>query len=517
MNFKRETIIFLSLLVLLNLILRIPWTPHEIGWDTFAIYALTNSISTFGQANWWVSPLSIIGMSPYSENSAVPFFLSGLSQTTGLNVDLATLTYSLTLGILTIIFAYLMAGVIWDNDIFKFLVAFVFSTSEGIVTFTTWNGSTRTLFVVMLPLLIYLLLKTRHFKMRGSILTLIFFILLVTIHKIVFFTVPALIGYLAVIIIYGLRKHIRGIKIPENFINVGVLAGFLFMFLIPFFYRGFMEELPRGYGGSRYEFLMTSFLFGYIRYVGVLIVFIAGGLIYLSFKKNKSFEEWFLLLTLMGTTPLVYIVTYMKNVIPAFSSLLIAIALTNVANIKTKKKHASLLLIIILTFSIVFTGYFQFLHVYRDSDRYMDESTNIGALWIKDNVDKNMVGNNQLTAERIFSISEVRTLTGYGPADLSYGLTSIDELNIIENSPFSLEFYRNGAYVKRPNTPGTGYYLSKINEVELNSRHGKRIISKFDFRYVIEDKDKNINMFIRSVRQERNSLYDNGRIRVWDL
>jgi hypothetical protein len=123
---KRLKFTLFILLILLTLILRYPTTPHEIGWDSFTIHILANSISTFGYANWWVHPLSIIGAFPNSEVSAVPFILSGISQSTNIDMESVILLYCLFLGFFSIFVAYVMAGVIWNNDIFKFLVAFVF-------------------------------------------------------------------------------------------------------------------------------------------------------------------------------------------------------------------------------------------------------------------------------------------------------------------------------------------------------------------------------------------------------
>ena len=68
-------------LIALNIILRIPTVPHEIGFDSFDIHILANSISAFGEARWWVHPLSVVGFFPLSYASSVPFILSGIGTT----------------------------------------------------------------------------------------------------------------------------------------------------------------------------------------------------------------------------------------------------------------------------------------------------------------------------------------------------------------------------------------------------------------------------------------------------
>jgi len=349
----RTKVILFSLLVILGLVFRFPTTPHEIGWDSFAVHLMANSVSEFGYAKWWLHPASIIGSYPYSTSpSAVPFLLSGISQCTGMDTEKVILLYSMFLGIFSIFGAYLMAGAIWNNDIFKFLVTFVFSASQGIITFSTWTANARTLFVISLPLFIYLLLKTRAFKVRFSILTFIILMLLLTTHHYIYFTIPIIISYLIIVTIYTSGKYIKSIKIPENFANIAMLASFLIIFSIPYFYRDIWWGDPQVIrtalkgvsSGSIYVWISDVMLPSYIRYVGFLIIFVVGGYISLVFKQNKRFEEWVLLASLAGLTPFLYIATYTKWFVSPFASLLIGTALTNIAIAGMRKEpHICLL------------------------------------------------------------------------------------------------------------------------------------------------------------------------------
>ena len=47
---KKMKIVLFSLLIGLNIILRIPFYPHESGADTFIMHILANSVSQFGHA-----------------------------------------------------------------------------------------------------------------------------------------------------------------------------------------------------------------------------------------------------------------------------------------------------------------------------------------------------------------------------------------------------------------------------------------------------------------------------------
>ena len=529
----RTKVILFCLLVILGLVFRFPTTPHEIGWDSFAVHLMANSVSEFGYAKWWIHPTSVIGWYPYSSVSAVPFILSDISQCAGMDMEKVILLYSMFLGIFSIFGAYLMAGAIWNNDLFKFLVTFVFSTSQGIITFSTWTANARTLFVISLPLFIYLLLKTRAFKVRFSILTFVTLMLLLTTHHYIYFTIPIIIGYLIIVMVYKSGNYVKSIRIPENFANFAVFASFSIMFLIPYFYRSLWwtdPEMGRSAGGaSIYTWISTMMLSGYIRYIGILIIFVVGGYMYLLFKQNKSFEEWFLLLVLANLAPLLYIPTYMKWFIICFACLLIGVALTNIAIAGMRKephiekrKYAVSFVVILLLLSVSFTGYYQYLHFLNDPDphtRYMEERTYVGALWMKDNInkDKNMIAEGYI-CNRIFSIAEVPTLTGVAPADLAYGFVNPNKLEIKQiHSPFSVAFYFHEPY-KAINHSLTASVVDEILNNDINNlgNWGIRSIPEFNLSHYVENKDLS-NTFTRSIEQIKNNLYDNGKIRVWSL
>ena len=213
---KRIIYALLTLLIILNLILRLPATPHEIGWDSFTIHALANSISTFGEARWWIHPASIGGFYPYSDPSVVPFILSGISQCTGIDMEWTIWLFSVFLGVFSIFTAYLLAGEIKKgDDIFKFLVAFGFSTSQSMLCSTTWCLSTRGLFFVLLPLFIYLMLKSRTFKLRYGILSLVFFMLLAATHQLFILTIPII----AIFFIFLGHRHLHRLKFYAFYFN----------------------------------------------------------------------------------------------------------------------------------------------------------------------------------------------------------------------------------------------------------------------------------------------------------
>ena len=520
MHFSLRTkIILIGLIVILGLVFRCPTVPHEIGRDSFDIHSIANSVSTFGYAKWWIHPLSIGGFYPYSYASAAPFLLSGISQCTGINMEWTIWLFSVFIGLFSAFTAYLLAGAIRDDDIFKYLVAFAYSTSTGILYFTTWTVSTRGLFIVLFPLFIYSLLKCRA-SLKYVPFTLVLFIVLLVTHHLFYFAVPTLVSYVIVLIFYKLNKHVSFGKIPKNIVYLALPICFLGTFLIPFFTRTFIEA------GSRYEYLgvMAS---SYGRMIGLLIVFSVSGLGYLLLKRDKIFEEWFLIVTLLTLAPLAYMIIYARWGLLCFAFLVIGIALTNVANIKTrtsgKKKYTASLLVVILLLSIIFTGYYQYLHFLNDPNpdkRYMEEKTYVGALWIKDNIatHKKVYAERKYIYLRVFATSEVPTLTGSGVPDLAYDLVDPNELEIRQvHSPLSFEFYLHDFPYKVVGSD-TAWDVEAIEVTDI-THHGDyayRLTSSYNLSYYVENKNRK-SVFSRSVEQTKNNLYDNGKIGIWHL
>jgi hypothetical protein len=512
---KRTTCGLLALLVILNIILRLPLTSHEIGWDSFSIHALANSISTFGEARWWAHPASIGGFYPYSTASAVPFLLSGISQCTGIDMEWTIWLFCVLIGVFSAFTAYLMAGAIWDNDLFKFLVAFGFSISEGVLYFTTWTVSVRGLFVVLLPLFVYLLLKTRSSIVRYSALTIILVIVLTVTHHLVHFVIPIVASYFVVTIYDKLKCYVGFIKVPHSFVSIGLLICFLGLFAMILLNRSFIL------GTSRY--ILDDMIMTYTRFIGFLIIFVIGGFIYLVFKTDKSFGEWFLLITLLSLVPVIGNAIYTKWVVISFAFLLVGFGLTNVVKRYNKRKSAVIVIVIVLLLSVCMTGYYQAWHYYVGKDphtywsRFPSEATYEGAIWAKGNIDGNMIGHGGMTFGRLFALSGVPTFSGSRACDLAYGFVNITSLNITR-IPLSMEWFEEEPYVITSKThTGTEWYISYIRVVDVNTRWAQNFFSKHRIAYIIENKDVYGGIFIRSIHRDKDCVYDNGKICFWKL
>lgn len=186
----------LLLLILLNITVRIPVTPHEIGCDSFFIHWMAQSILEEGTALWLVHQASVFGLYPYSYPSFVPFLLATLSNIMGLEIETIILMTSLSFGATGVLFAYLLGKEFSGNELVAYSTAFCFSLSPIFIEFTSWTTSTRALFVLLLPLILFLVLRYERTRdNRYLVLTLLFLLVEASVHRmfllILLFLVPA--------------------------------------------------------------------------------------------------------------------------------------------------------------------------------------------------------------------------------------------------------------------------------------------------------------------------------------
>lgn len=511
----------LTLLVLLNIVLRIPSIPHGIGNDSFQMQALANSISEYGTARWWISPLSVFGLYSYSYASAVPFCLSGISQVLNIDMEKTTLLYCMSLGLLSVGSAYLMAGALHNNFLFKYIFAFFFSTSQGILQFTSFDVSTRGLFMVMFPLLFYLLLSIEKLWKKIT-LTIIFFIFLRSIHNFSYFALPLI---FTTFIIYFISK---AKLITKNEVKVIIKSGnlsllkkidsshlyfilLLLCILSPFFVRLFVV-------GSRYQYLITI-LITTTRYVGPAILFIAGGIIYSIYKKEKSTADWFILISTLFFIPITYSSTYGKFIIIPFAVFFVTVAFKNSALTFRNKRLNALFITFVFMSSIFFSGYYNH---YRTGDSksnwYMDEKTNQAGIWTRSYIPMNShvftpIG----SVWRMLPISNGHIeFPSLPPLELVYGFVNESEVlnNTLKNSYMTSEFYFEGPYYQQAGTSKLGEYNWVVN-FEIKDKRVQYFIQRYDIKYIVYDTYSRRGEIIPSVEINNDLIYDGDRIKIW--
>ncbi|MDO8725092.1 MAG: hypothetical protein Q7J35_03370 [Candidatus Methanoperedens sp.] len=520
---RRANLTLFILLIVLNIILRYTISNHEIGSDSYEIHLLANSLIEFGEAKWWISPLSIIGMYPNSYASAMPFFLSGISLSTNKNIDSVIFLYGMIFGIFALFASYTLAGCIYDDDIFKFFVAFSFSTSQGILTYTTSTAPARSLFIVLLPLFLFALMKYKQKYLYFGLITAILTLLLLATHHLVFYLIPIFAGYSIVYFIHYSCKYIK-FSSDKRLYPYILFFALVLTILFPFLTNKFIM------GGSKWTVIQIM-LNEYPRYFGIPSLLIIGGLISLIFKKDKRKEEFILVVIIILLTIFIFNPMYMKWFILIFFSLLAGYGFLNlIKQFKINKTYIKYIIVFIFILSITFSEYFQNLHEYIEisgTKRYIEHDEYLSSLWIKEHLKGNLISNDLWKIWHIAPNSGVPFIIDSAVNDQIHGFTDVKEYELNENAITSEEYWLNSPYYRVKGV--TAHEIWKqIMEHSIYDESTSTLIKKFNFTYVVQNqniqdysafsKHGYINsVFMKSIYVEKNSIYDDGDVNILSL
>lgn len=502
---KKSQVILLTLLVILNFILRIPSIPHEKGRDSFLVHSLANSITYFGQAEWWLNWLSVFGLYPYSIASAVPFSLSGVEQLTGIEMEKTILLFSIIIGLLSIFIVYVLAGRVYNDFLFKFIMAFLYSTSSGIMLFTTWEISSRGPFIIFMTLFLFILLKKLQYAKKTCLL-LILFVFLAATHHYFYFLFPLVVLFIT---LKFLPKIILGLVKPHH-LNYLYAISLIAFFLFPFFTRMQMA------GGSRYSWLIDIAIVN-IRFVGPLIVLIPSGLIYITFKNNKKIEEWYFLGAFLLIIPFMYNIKYGVYISLLFTIFFISIAFRNLLNAAKVRKTFKYMIIFALFFFIIFSSFYNH---NRTGDYgwiwYMDEKTYTSGQWIDIYIsdDKYILNNcyNHYTARIIAQQSDENPIILGGILGLVYGQVQTYDIINLEKVPYtSAHFYFEGPYkmTNQDSLSSTtiGWFFDNKGIGQIKDRYNNDyLLQSSNYRQVID-----------FTEDKKERIYSNGLIELYDM
>ena len=542
---KRGKYLLLALLVILNIVFRLPVTNHEIGIDSFVIHNLATTISTQGYAGWIIHPLSFTGFYPMSHASASPFYLSGMSQVTGISIEYIILYFCILLGIFSVFTTFLFAKEVLDDDLFAFLVSFVYSLSPGFLASTIWQTSTRNMFMAFFPLFLWALLRCRNsFSVKSIIIFIISTIILLCSHRISLFLLLIFIAFIAAVILTLIYQKVKQSMIFRNSKILNILSfiifpvAFLLLFSVQFSGLSFYDKyIPAFYSGYLFEgeatyIVILNIAADYFGKVGILLFFGLIGFISLSRTAFNGFGRLFVVLSVLTLTPLLVNEIYTPPIVLLFFSILVGFGLISLYNIFNQQKRIAfsilaICLILSTGFSWVILDYWQ-MHTGGMSDK-----TCATASFLINSGNGTSVANSGLLGSQISAFSGKACLP-YGGAyphpssalQLVYGSVKADEIvTEVLSSPSEIISSR---YLYRLKTiPSNALSDWSVFMCSFPWANETKIISaKYDAHYVIEDVllsgeywfwKKRYSRLLFNLHESGNKIYDNDGENIWHL
>jgi hypothetical protein len=542
MNFSKKTkYLLFALLTILNIVFRLPVTTHERGVDSFFIHNLATSISTYGYAGWIIHPVSFTGLYPLSYASAVPFILSGMSQIMGISIEYMILFFCILLGVFSVFFSFLFAKEVKNDDLFAFLVAFVFSLSPIFLKFTIWDATTRSLFMAFLPLFLWALIKCwNSFSGKYIVIATVSLILLTCSHRICLFIPLIFVAFIAAVILTSMHQRVKQTALSNYKVLNGISflifpIAFLLLFFVQFLDIGFYNKLlPDFYTGFLIEgedtySVTLNIAANYFGKVGIILFFGLIGFIILSRTVFNEFGRLFVILSILTLTPFLVIEDYTPEVILPFFSILAGFGLINTYDIL--KQQRRIVFSILAICIVISTGFSWFmLDHWQVHTGGMSDKTYATSSFLKEKANGTSVANFGLLSCRISAFSGKACLPYGGayaqpnsPEQLIYGSVKADEV-VTRPLPLSKIISNRMLYVRINALSNAKNDWVGLMESFPWANKTKILCAKYDIHYVIEDVrnsggywhwNRYYSRLLVNFHETGNKVYDNNLENIW--
>lgn len=547
MKFNRQNnLILIFLLILLNLSLRIPTIPHEIGTDTYYIHYLANIMSIYGYPVWIEHPLQFFGFS--SQPPSVPIIVSLLSQSSSISSEKVVLFISIATCVIGIFSFYAFVSFITNDDFIRFYSTFVFSTSPEFLRMTMWTITTRALFIALLPLFLYLLFKLKQEQSKKNfILFLSLLLFLFSVHHLGFFIFLIIFAFMATIVIKLLKISIYIHSYKLN-LSIVWLLFFIFFILLLTSRFGPIENYPSlwvTYTSGQFfqgETFITIFMNMIIDYTSKMSIFLpvaVVGLFILLSKRERNIYENILLACILIFTPLLGVGVYTPVFLLPIASLLIAIGLSKAFLFEAIRNNSKLLVTIIIFVSLSFSFFMIYHWGYKsmndESEYYMGQTKNIGSFLNQYGTNGTFTSNERggsIYKYSVYSEMEPAPSSRYEnrgnlKATLSDDWTSMaggSLEEVISFTPIHTESSNNSTSTTDWKQKDTWYQFPALWASGLEEDTAQEMIEEYNINYVLEtnfggysvEYVKNM-LFFRDINSIQPKIYDNGEEELYSL
>lgn len=464
---RRTVLALLVALVCLNILIRFPRSEHEVGVDSFSIHNFAAVISEEGRIPWVLNPLGYFGWYPLSYPSAGPIVISGVSQTVGVAEEGAILLLSLAYGVLGVLVAFMMARSFREDDLFALVVAFVFSVAPRFVSFTVWSASTRNLFMVLIPIFLWALVRAyRKPGPKNLFLLVSVLVLMLATHRLTILLAVVVIAFVLAYVFILVNRVMR-VRFPRILLSrtvrrwtprsalVAILGIAAFMLVG----TDVLGEYQQGQvcSGASITDEVCNLGVSITRSVGLALPFAFVGVFHVVRYRNKGFTEAFLVLSLLALIPTLFLRQYTGFYILPFVALFAAFGILAIIHIFARHRRArnAVIAISVVGIAAFSVGVLEF---ESEASTAITDATYNTALYLRFLPSGSFVANDGLMGVRVSSISSVQGLpvggagtTAQGPELLILGSYTpqevfdrearipLTELTIEHDSPFILE------------------------------------------------------------------------------
>ncbi len=358
----KAVLCFLGAILLLTIALRYPLVEHErFQSDSYYIHILADSIVRDGHASWTFHPLSYVGYYPFSYSSGVPFLLAGLSELTGLRVDVCILLCDMALGLLYCLGCFLLARQFLVRAEFILLATLFAVCAPRFVDTTYWDGSARGPLIVLLTLFVLTAYRgSRVGQRRMYAISFAFGAMTFAIHHMAVLLVIFGMSYVIATFQahYLLPKILVKRRQAAAFVNSAFILGLLVVTFLLFDYLTNPEETGL-VESSLFNFdvplldALAGLAVSYTNQIGFILPVAIIAMVSLFRRSQFSLSNIFLFSVLVCFIPLLDRALYVAMVLTPFAAILGTLWIRNL-DMYSRRKFG----VILLTLALVVTSIF---------------------------------------------------------------------------------------------------------------------------------------------------------------
>ena len=326
---KKFMIFYFFFILLLALTLRAGHTDPR-GGDTWATSIKAETINENGAVLWVLHPLSFFGWYPYSYPSGEMILLSGISQCTSLGMLATVEITSIFFGIFGIFSLFLLAREIMPIDFFCIITIFAYSTFSHVLGYTLNNASTRGLFIMFYPIVVFNFLGMIKYptkRMTFLFCSIIAIIALSSIHRMILLFTGIIVLPLIIMRIGQFVWQSHKFTIPFLWSKVVPIIFFIVIFYCQLIGISFIKPDLRKYeiimSGDSTISLFFNLAASYGIKYGLSAVLTPLGIIFLMLKQRKMFAETHLLLISFISIFFIVDLAYFRSFFPPIAAILV--------------------------------------------------------------------------------------------------------------------------------------------------------------------------------------------------
>jgi hypothetical protein len=363
------------------------------------------------------------------------------------SIESAALLMDMAIAVLGILAGFILGWEVMRHHVGALFTAAIFSLTPEFVVSLMWQMPSRIAFTALIPVFIWVLLRTQ--KRAGLnylvILVLTLFLMLAFHRLAIMMSIVTIAFVLAMILLVALR--ILRMRFPTAFLHPRVrrwypyvaLGAFFAFSAIVLFQSGVLASYSKGQLGSGTDVPTQLMNLGVslARSSGLLLPLMFVGIVALGRRRPKDFVEPFLLVTVILLVPTLFLRVYTGYYTIPFTSLFVALGIVALlSRIRKPRRRAALgvgLIVFLLATTAVLVGFDLSLQ------NPLDDETYSAALYLRYHATGTTVFNEGLVGSRVGALSGRpflpvggATTAFQGPELLLFGFLDPDELFIAQ-------------------------------------------------------------------------------------